>query len=211
MKTIFVALVLSVFVTGCGNNTTPREEARKLALDRLEVAMRIPPTTEAGLRQRIWLYISVGQLAKAPARGVFMGVDEQTVQFYRDLVNTFATEDTRRLYSKYLERAGTWTFNENEETMYTLYHAVNQLGLDCPYPDPDCSAETFRENGEHTARLMITEPGGLLDQLRADPKSVEAPYLIHRLIMRWELWKDLPLNASERVRVATTFLRFVGY
>lgn len=210
MKSIFAVLVLGVLVIGCGSNTTPREEAQKFAMNRLEVAMRIPPTTEAGLRQRIWHYISVGQLAKAPARGVFVGVDEQTLQFYRDLVNTFATEDTRRLYSKYLERATTLTFNENEETFYTFYHALNQLGLDCPYPDPDCSAETFRENGEHTARLMITEPGGLLDQLRADPKSAEAPYLIHRLIMRWELWNDLPFKENERIRVATTFSRFVG-
>lgn len=207
MKSVLAVLVLGIMVVGCSDNN-PREEARKFALDRLEVAMQIPTTTEEGLRQRIWHYISVGQLTKTPSRGAFVGVDEEQVQFYRDLVNTFATDDTRRLYSKYLERAGTWTLNENEETMYTLYHALDQLGLECPYPDPDCSAETFRDSGKQTALLMITEKGGLLDQLRADPKNTEAPYLIHRLIMRWEIWKDLQFNESERMRVVTTRTRF---
>lgn len=207
MKSTLAVLALGILVVGCSDRN-PREEARKFALDRLEMAMQIPTTTEEGLRWRIWHYISVGQLAKAPARGVFVGIDEGQLQFYRDFVNTFAIDDTRRLYSKYLERAGTRTFNENEGTMYTLYHALHQLGLECPYPDPDCSAETFREMGEHTARLMITEPGGLLDQLRADPKNTEAPYMIHRLIMRWELWKNLPLNENERMRVVTTRSRF---
>ncbi len=209
MRNIMIVLLLGTIVGGCAaSKPLPREKARAFVFDQINAAMDIPNTTEDGLRRRVMHYVATGQLAKEPARGAFVGLDEEELEYYRAYVDTFAMDDTKRLYDKYMERAiATGGLEENEKTLYVLYVALDQLWLPCPSTGTSCSAETFRENGKKNAEKMITARGGLLDQLRSDPKHTEAPYMIRYLIMRWDLWDKIPLTEAERVRVATTFLR----
>ncbi|MEK7148193.1 MAG: hypothetical protein AAB758_02745 [Patescibacteria group bacterium] len=207
---ILFMLGLGLIVANPSAESGPEERAYNLVIETLEKASMIPDDTAENLRQRLWLYIGVGQLARTPSRREFAEISEARLPYYRDLISTFALDDARRLYSKYLQDtagSGSLFMSENEETFYTLWHTVDQLGISCSqiYNDRDCTAETFREIGWLVAKHMIVDEEGLLDQMRADPDNLEAAKQINRLNMRWNIWKDLPqLTERDRMRIATS-------
>lgn len=211
MKKFMVVLIyLGTTMAACGGSNGPEESARRVVMQTIERASLISPSTEDGLRYRVRAYIEVGQLMRNPARGEFAALSESKLTYYRDLIREYALTDMRALYGQYLRRTGNGTImlGENEETFYWLWQAVQWLEIECRgiYNDSGCSADTLHGNGQHVAKLMITEKGGLLDQMHRDPNSTEAARQINYLIMRWGLWKDLSLTESDRIRIATSMV-----